>query len=129
MRINFQPAMARNIWPQNGGNLQVLSLTVTSRQVVGVEANNCKEITRREARARGGVSRRANAILLLDDGFSCTQIAKVLYIDDDTVRTWHKHYMSGGFDELETFDWQGGKPYLSEVQAGELTDFLDHSSR
>ncbi len=34
-----------------------------------------------------GVARRANAILLLDDGLSCADVAKVLYLDDDTVRT------------------------------------------
>ena len=33
-----------------------------------------------------GVARRANAILLLDDGLSCADVAKVLYLDDDTVR-------------------------------------------
>ena len=38
-----------------------------------------------------GVARRGNAILLLDDGWSCVAIAKVLYLDDDTIRTWHKH--------------------------------------
>ena len=37
-----------------------------------------------------GVARRANAILLLDDGESCTQIAKFLYWDDDTIRCWYK---------------------------------------
>lgn len=37
-----------------------------------------------------GVGRRANAILLLDDGLSCEAVAKVLYIDDDTVRGWHE---------------------------------------
>ena len=30
-----------------------------------------------------GVARRANALLLLDDGMSCSQIAKVLFLDDD----------------------------------------------
>ena len=39
-----------------------------------------------------GVARRANALLLLDDGMSCSQIAKVLFLDDDTVRSWHKQY-------------------------------------
>ncbi len=38
-----------------------------------------------------GVARRANAILLLDDGLSCAEVAKVLYLDDDTVRSWYKH--------------------------------------
>ena len=42
-----------------------------------------------------GVARRANAILLLDDGLSCADVAKVLYLDDDTVRTWFKA-LSGG---------------------------------
>jgi hypothetical protein len=35
-----------------------------------------------------GVARRANALLLLDDGKSCVEIAQVLYLDDDTVRGW-----------------------------------------
>ena len=34
-----------------------------------------------------GIVRRANALLLLDDGMSCAQIAKVLFLDDDTVRS------------------------------------------
>ena len=29
-----------------------------------------------------GVARRANAVLLLDDGLSCVEVAKVLYLDD-----------------------------------------------
>ena len=37
-----------------------------------------------------GVALRANALLLLDTGMSCVQIAKVLFLDDDTVRSWHK---------------------------------------
>jgi transposase len=41
-----------------------------------------------------GVARRANGLLLLDDGMSCTQIAKVLFLDDDTVRGWHKQYLA-----------------------------------
>ena len=45
-----------------------------------------------------GIARRANALLLLDEGKPCTDIAKVLYIDDDTVRCWHKQYVQGGRD-------------------------------
>ena len=41
-----------------------------------------------------GVARRANALLLLDDGMSCAKTAKVLFLDDDTVRGWHKHITS-----------------------------------
>ena len=31
-----------------------------------------------------GVAPRANALLLLDDGKSCVEIAQVLYLNDDT---------------------------------------------
>lgn len=72
-----------------------------------------------------GVGRRCNAILLLDDGWSCQQVAKALYIDDDTVRTWYGHYRIGGFDRLETFDWKGGQPKLTHQQEEELSNFLE----
>jgi hypothetical protein len=32
--------------------------------------------------------RRANAIFLLDDGMICEATARVLFVDDDRVRTW-----------------------------------------
>jgi Homeodomain-like domain len=38
------------------------------------------------------LGRRANALLLLNNGMSCAAVAKVLFIDDDTVRTWHRLY-------------------------------------
>ena len=47
-----------------------------------------------------GVARRANALLLLDDGKSCVEIAQVLYLDDDTVRGWHKQYLAEGWDAV-----------------------------
>ena len=37
-----------------------------------------------------GVARRENAILLLDDDWSCAKVAAALYPDDDTIRTWFK---------------------------------------
>jgi transposase len=74
-----------------------------------------------------GVCRRCNAVLLLDDGWSCQQVAKVLYIDDDTVRTWYGQYLVGGFDRLETFDWKGGQPRLTNDQEEELAHFLDEN--
>ena len=40
----------------------------------------------RRQREDHGIARRANALLLLDDGERCAQIAKFLYLDDDTIR-------------------------------------------
>ena len=44
----------------------------------------------RRQREDHGIARRANAILLLDDGESCVRIAKSLYLDDDAIRGWYK---------------------------------------
>ena len=43
-----------------------------------------------------GVARRANALLLLDDGTSCAEVAQLLCLDDDTVRSWYKPYQAEG---------------------------------
>lgn len=72
-----------------------------------------------------GVARRANAILLLDDGKSCALIAEFLYLDDDTIRSWYKPYRSGGLDRLTTFDWKGGLSFLDAGQEAELCDWLE----
>jgi transposase len=71
-----------------------------------------------------GVARRANAILLLDDGLSCAEVAKVLYLDDDTARTWLKRYRAGGLDEMTLFDWHGRPGHLSREQEDELSAHL-----
>jgi transposase len=45
----------------------------------------------------------------LDDGKSCVEIAQVLYLDDDTVRGWHKQYLAKGWDAVAYNDWTGGQ--------------------
>ena len=72
-----------------------------------------------------GVARRANAILLLDDGWSCDRVGEALYLDDDTIRTWYKHYLSGGFDGLTLFDRKGGSPHLNGEQEDALCRWLE----
>ena len=49
------------------------------------------------------LARRANALVLLDQGMSCSDVAKVLFLDDDTIRTWHRLYQQDGFDGLLSF--------------------------
>ena|ERR1700693_5525097 len=53
------------------------------------------------------LARRANALLLLDDGMSCEVIAKVLFLDDDTIRTWHRLYQEEGIEGLAGFGHEG----------------------
>ena len=59
-------------------------------------------------------------MLLLDDGLSCEAIAKVLYIDDDTVRGWYERWISGGEKALASFDFKGAKRTLRPNQEAAL---------
>ncbi|MFV0514758.1 MAG: transposase [Jhaorihella sp.] len=79
----------------------------------------------RSHREDHGIARRANAILLLDDGESCAQIAKFLYLDDDTIRSWHKTYRQDGWDTLATDGWKGGQSRMTPAQQAELCAWLD----
>ena len=79
----------------------------------------------RRQREDHGVARRANAILLLDDGESCVQIAKFLYLDDDTIRGWYKTYREAGWDALSIDGWKGGQARMTSVQEAELCAWLD----
>jgi transposase len=74
----------------------------------------------RDGLAEHRLARRANAILLLDDGLSCERVAKVLYLDDDTVRGWRKLYGERGIAGLEQFDAGGRSSHLSQAQEEKL---------
>ena len=51
-----------------------------------------KELTElaRDRSAAHRLARRANAMVLPDDGMSCFDVATILLLDEDTVRTWHR---------------------------------------
>jgi transposase len=70
------------------------------------------------------LARRANAILLLDDGWSCERVARALYLDDDTVRSWRKLYEERGIAGLEQFEAGGSSSRLSADQEKELKDYV-----
>ena len=53
-----------------------------------------------------GVARRANAILLLDDGKSCQWIAEFPYLADDTLRGWHRSWRESGWEALADDGWK-----------------------
>jgi len=53
------------------------------------------------------VARRANALLLLDKGWSYATVSEALLIDDSTLRLWRKAFAEGGVDNLIMFDLKG----------------------
>ena len=69
------------------------------------------------------VARRANAILLLDRGWSCEKVSDALLLDDDTIRGWFKVYREGGVAALETFDFTGLHRALTAEQLSQLTSW------
>ena len=77
------------------------------------------ELTR-DGSAAHRLARRANALLLLDDGMSCETVAKVLYLDDDTIRTWHGLYQEDGIEGLGSFGYEGGACRLTAEQQNRL---------
>ncbi len=75
-----------------------------------------------------GVARRANAVLLLDKGWSCAEVSEAP--TSTTTRCGAgTNYRAGGLDELRLFDWHGRPGHLklplSGVQRTELDRGLD----
>src|SRR5712671_3535513 len=54
------------------------------------ERNELRALAR-DGRSEGRIVRRANAVVLLNDGWSCAEVATALLLDDDTVRRWPEH--------------------------------------
>jgi transposase len=78
----------------------------------------------RDGLAEHRIARRANAILLLDDGWSCERVAQALYLDDDTVRSWRKLHEERGIAGLEQFEAGGSSSRLSAEQETELKEYV-----
>lgn len=78
----------------------------------------------RDGSAEHRIARRANAILLLDDGWSCERVGQALFLDDDTVRGWRKLYDERGIAGLEQFDAGGSSSHLSQAQEEKLKSWI-----
>ena len=87
----------------------------------------------RDGLAEHRIARRANAMILLDQGWSCEGVAAALLLDDDTVRNWHRAYEQGGVEGLRTFGHEGSSSRLTSEQETALSDWvrahLPHSTR
>ena len=71
------------------------------------------------------VHRRMNALLLLDDGLSAEQIARVLFIDAETVREHLRLYRLSGVTGIERLKYEGAAPALGQEQLAALGAELD----
>ena len=74
----------------------------------------------RDGSAASRVTRRANALVLLDDGWSCRDVARAFLLDDDTIRGWRKLFEQRGIEGLTSFDMGGSAGLLSATQEDDL---------
>ena len=74
----------------------------------------------RDGSVASRVTRRANALVLLDEGMSCQEVAHVLLYDDDTIRGWRKLFEQRGIEGITSFDVGGSASYLSVQQEDDL---------
>jgi transposase len=77
------------------------------------------ELTR-DGSAAHRLARRANALVLLDDGMSCEAISRVLFLDNDTIRRWYQLYQEDGVEGLASFNHEGGNCRLTVEQQDKL---------
>ena len=73
------------------------------------------------------LARRANALVLLDDGMSCASVAKVLFLDNDTIRTWYQLYQQDGIEGLAGFGHEGGMCRLTPEQQDKLKAWISET--
>ena len=78
----------------------------------------------RDGSAAHRLARRANALVLLDDGLSFEEIARVLFVDDDTIRSWFRLYEEDGIDGLAWFGHEGSACQLNGAQLEKLKAWI-----
>jgi transposase len=70
------------------------------------------------------LARHANALVLLDDGWSCERVAAAPFLDDGAIRRWHRLFLKDGLDGLTRFERGGGASRLSTAQEAALKSWI-----
>ena len=74
----------------------------------------------RDGSAAHRLARRANALVLLDSGWSCEKVAGALLLDDDTIRRWHGLFIEDGLEGLTRFETGGSACQMNDEQQESL---------
>src|SRR5674476_1631200 len=74
----------------------------------------------RDGSAAHRLARRANALVLLDSGWSCEKVAGALLLDDDTIRRWHGLFIEDGLEGLTRFEAGGSACQMNGEQQENL---------
>ena len=71
---------------------------------------------------------RIKAILFLNQGFSFEQTAKLLMLDETTIRRYTKEFKQGGVDLLVEDNYSGSESFLTTVEQQGLTLYLKNTT-
>src|SRR4051794_40716188 len=93
----------KNRLPDGDGRI-LLGTMIGGGFLTAEERQDLTELAR-DGLAEHRLARRANALVLLDRG--CEDVGRVLLIDDDTIRTWHRLFEADGVDGLAGFKYGG----------------------
>lgn len=67
------------------------------------------------------------AILLLDKGYSCVEVGKILLLDDDTIRKYRNQYLAQGAESLLSDLNKGTTGFLNAEQIEKLDNHLSEN--
>lgn len=71
---------------------------------------------------------RLKAILLLNDGYSFEQIAKILLLDDQTIRNYVSRYEQSSIEGLTSDKYTGYSGWLTEEEELKLSEHLEENT-
>lgn len=77
--------------------------------------------------SNGKLRDRIKAILMFDEGWSASQIAHVLLIDETTARRYLNIYEEEGIEGLTEFKYSGGQSKLTVSQEARLIEHLEEN--
>jgi len=81
----------------------------------------------RQRTADGLIVRRANALLLLNKGWSAVQVAEALFLDSETIRGWWRQFKSTGMDFMFLSPYSKRQGHLDFDQERAIKEHLvDH---
>ena len=99
-----------------------ISLQLISGFLSSDEIKTLKSLHRSSNRKQAD---KINAILLLDQGYEYSEIARILLIDQSIVWRWYESYISTGVDGLMKDNYTGGPSKLTERQQTKLIEHLE----
>ena len=66
------------------------------------------------------IYKRLHAIILYDDGLTIAKIARLFYLDEETIRSYIEDFRDTGMPDIKIFRHKGKQPKLDKEQLNDL---------